>query len=71
MVVNGTPQDGFCDATGVCHVFGSPGHYHLTISATGFTPRAVDVTVTGETAACNTCGRVDGQQISVVLQPAL
>ena len=70
-VGNTTPQAGFCDALGVCRVLGSPGLYHLTITASGFTPRTIDVTVTGESAGCNTCGHVDRQQRSVVLQPAL
>lgn len=61
---------GVCDTLGVCHVFGPPGAYHLTIAATGFTPKRVDVTVTGEAAGCNTCGHVDRQQVTIVLQPA-
>jgi hypothetical protein len=62
-------QAGLCDAAGVCHIFGSPGAYRLTIAATGFVPRTLDVTVTGEAAGCNTCGHIDRQQLSVVLQP--
>jgi hypothetical protein len=64
------PQAGLCDAAGVCHIFASPGAYRLTITANGFLPRVVGVTVTGEAAGCNTCGHVDRQQLSVVLQPA-
>ncbi len=67
---NDAPQAGRCDAAGVCHIFASPGAYRLTITANGFLPRIVDVTVTGETAGCNTCGHIDRQQLSAVLQPA-
>ena len=68
---NEPPQTGLCDTVGVCHLTGGPAQYHLTITASGFTPRSVDVTVTGEAAGCNTCGHVDRQQLSVVLQPTL
>lgn len=63
------PKAGLCDAAGLCHIFGSPGAYRLTITASGFLPRVVDATVTGEAAGCNTCGHIDRQQLSVVLQP--
>jgi hypothetical protein len=66
---NVAPQAGLCDASGTCRVFGAPATYHLTITATGFTPKVVDVTVAGTAAGCNTCGHVDRQQLSVVLQP--
>src|SRR5262245_17680079 len=62
---NASPQTGLCDAFGICHVFGAPAAYHLTITATGFSPRVVDVTVTGKAAGCNTCGHVDRQQLSI------
>jgi hypothetical protein len=68
---NSPPQAGMCDGTGICRVFGSPAAYHLTITATGFSPRVVDVTVTGVAAGCNTCGHVDRQQLSIVLQPGV
>ena len=64
------PQAGLCDAAGVCHIFASPGTYRLAITANGFVPRTLNVTVSGEAAGCNTCGHVDHQQVSVVLQPA-
>ena len=70
-VGDGPSQTGMCDAQGVCHVFGPPGEYRLTITAAGFNPRQLDVTVKGEAAGCNTCGHVDRQQLTVVLQPAL
>jgi len=70
-VGDGPSQTGMCDAQGVCHVLGPPGEYRLTITAAGFNPRQLDVTVTGEAAGCNTCGHVDRQQLTVVLQPAL
>jgi len=69
-VGNEAPQAGLCDTAGTCHIFASPGSFHLTITATGFLPRVVDVTVTGEAPGCNTCGHIDRQQLSVVLQPA-
>jgi hypothetical protein len=69
-VGDGPPQTGACDPqTWVCHVFGAPGIYRLTLSAPGFSPQQVQVTVPGEQAGCNTCGRVDHQQLAVVLQP--
>jgi|SRR5678809_968837 len=68
---SGPAQTGLCDTLGVCHLVGGPALYHLTITASGFTPRSIDVTVTGEAAGCNTCGHVDRQQLSVALQPTL
>jgi hypothetical protein len=68
---NAVPQAGLCDAVGICRVFGDPAAYHLTITATGFSPRVVDVTVTGTAAGCNTCGHVNRQQLSIVLQPGV
>jgi len=70
-VGDGPPLTGACDAQGVCHVLGPPGEYRLTITAAGFNPRQLDVTVAGEAAGCNTCGHVDRQQLTVVLQPTL
>jgi hypothetical protein len=71
-VNDGPLQTALCDTQdGVCHVFGGPGDYRLTISATGFTSQHVQVTVTGDgRIGCNTCGHVDRQQLTVVLQPA-
>ena len=61
---------GPCDPSGrVCHVFGGAGSYQLTVSATGYVPATVSVTITGEDAGCNTCGRVDRQQVAITLQP--
>ena len=69
IAIGNDTQAGLCDASDVCHIFAYPGAYRLTITATGFVPRVVDVTVTGEAPGCNTCGHVDRQQLSVVLQP--
>lgn len=61
---------GPCDPLGrVCHVFGGAGSYQLTVSATGYVPATTSVTITGEGAGCNTCGRVDRQQVAITLQP--
>lgn len=71
IAIAGTQQsNGPCDALGrVCHVLGGAGSYQLTISATGYAPATASVTITGEGAGCNTCGRVDRQQIAITLQP--
>lgn len=69
-VGDGPLQAGLCDMQdAVCHVSGGPGDYRLAIAATGFATQQVRVTVTGEEAGCGTCGRVDRQDIAVVLQP--
>lgn len=59
-----------CDAQAVCHVYGGPGKYDLTVNAPGFNPQQIQVTVAGEPAGCNSCGRLDRQQIAVTLSPA-
>jgi hypothetical protein len=59
-----------CDSIArVCHVLGGAGNYQLTVSATGYAPATASVTITGEGAGCNTCGRVDRQELAVTLQP--
>lgn len=68
-VNDASPQASVCDKS-VCHVFGGPGQYRLSISAPGFSSGQTSVTVTGTPAGCGTCGQVDRQQIAVVLQPA-
>jgi hypothetical protein len=70
IAIGGSQQSsGPCDPlTRVCHVFGGAGSYQLTVSATGYAPTTASVTVTGEGAGCNTCGRVDRQQLAVTLQ---
>lgn len=57
------------DGTSVCHVLGGPGSYQAELSAPGYHTATVKFTVTGTTAGCNTCGHVDRQLLSVVLQP--
>jgi hypothetical protein len=49
---------------------GGPGHYHVELTAPGYQKSALDLTITGESAGCNTCGHVDQQRVSVTLQPA-
>src|SRR5437762_11350023 len=68
-VGDGPLQAGACDAQWLCHVYGGPGTYRLTLSAPGFRPQQPQVAVTGEAAGCNTCGHVDRQQLAVVPQP--
>jgi hypothetical protein len=66
------PQAGSgpCDPLGrSCHVLVGAGSYQLTVSATGYVTATRSVTIAGESAGCNTCGRVDRQQITVTLQP--
>lgn len=69
-VGNQPAQASPCDEQSVCHVLGGPGAYSVVITADGYRPLPLDVVVTGETAGCNTCGRVDRRQVSVVLQRA-
>ena len=71
VAVSGVMQGGGpCDPVGrTCHVPGGAGSYQLTISATGYAPATASVTITGEDAGCNSCGRVDRQHITVTLQP--
>ena len=58
------------DGTSICHINGGIGTYHVVLSAPGYLSVTVDFTATGTAAGCNTCGSVDRQQRSVVLQPA-
>jgi hypothetical protein len=57
------------DGTSVCHINGGVGAYHVQLSAPGYQPTTLDFTATGTSPGCNTCGHVDLQQRSVVLQP--
>ena len=57
-------------AVSVCHVLGGPGTYSVDLSAPGYRTATVRFTASGTTAGCNTCGHVDLQRLSVVLQPA-
>ena len=57
------------DGTSVCHINGGVGTYHVQLSAAGYLPTTLDFTATGTSPGCNTCGHVDLQQRSVVLQP--
>ena len=56
------------DGTSVCHIFGGVGTYHVQLSAAGYLPTTLDFTATGTSPGCNTCGYVDLQQRSAVLQ---
>ena len=55
----------------VCDVFGGPGTYSVELAAPGYQTATVKFTATGSAAGCNTCGHVDRQLLSVVMQPAL
>ena len=56
-------------AMSVCHVLGGPGDYRVDLSAPGYQGVSLTFTVTGTAAGCNTCGHVDRQALSVVMQP--
>ena len=58
-------------AASVCHILGGPGAYRAELSAPGYQVASIGFTVTGTAAGCNTCGHVDRQLLSVVLQPAI
>ena len=70
-VVSTGPCQPGSGATSVCHVLGGPGAYQAVLSAPGYQTDSIKFTVTGTTAGCNTCGHVDRQLLSVVLQPAI
>ena len=53
----------------VCHIPGGPGTYAVDVAAPGYQTVTVRFTATGTSAGCNTCGHVDLQQLSVVIQP--
>lgn len=57
------------DGTSVCHINGGVGAYHVQLSAPGYQPTTLDFTATGTSPGCNTCGHIDLQERSVVLQP--
>ena len=57
-------------AVRICRVFGGTGTYRLLVHAPGYTTADLSVTVPGTDAGCNTCGKVETQQIAVTLQPA-
>jgi hypothetical protein len=54
----------------VCHIPGGPGTYQVQLSAPGYQSAQLTLTITGTEAGCNTCGRVDRQDVQVVMVPA-
>jgi hypothetical protein len=58
------------DPVSICRIYGGTGTYAVQISAPGYVTKQLSLTVTGTDAGCNTCGRIDTQQVSVTLQPA-
>jgi hypothetical protein len=70
VMVSGVVTGGGPCTQGVCHVFGGRGSYHVELQAPGYVPVALNLTITGEDAGCNTCGRIDTQTVSVTMQPA-
>jgi hypothetical protein len=62
---------GPCDQApvSVCHIPGGPGTYQVQLSAPGYQSAQLTLTITGTEAGCNTCGRVDRQDVQVELVP--
>ena len=53
-----------------CYVLGTAGDYHLELSAAGYVPVKLGVTVIAATGqACGSCHQVETQQLSVIMQP--
>lgn len=69
-VVGTAPCQQGSGAASVCYVVGGPGAYRAELTAPGYRTVDIEFTVTGITAGCNTCGHVDRQLLSVVMQPA-
>ena len=57
-------------AVSACLVLGGRGNYHVQLQAAGYAPTQLDLSITGADAGCNTCGHVDAQRVTVVMQPA-
>jgi len=53
-----------------CWVTGPAGPYQIEVSAPGYVPVKLGVTVTGTQPGGCSCGTVDTQHFSVVMQPA-
>lgn len=72
VAVNGADaQDGLCSLgpTSTCRVLGGRGSYHVDLRAPGYITAELNLTITGADAGCNTCGHVDSQTVSVIMQP--
>jgi hypothetical protein len=69
VMVSGVVTGGGPCTQGLCHVFGGRGNYHVELQAPGYVPAALNLTITGEDAGCNTCGHIDTQAVSVTMQP--
>jgi hypothetical protein len=61
---------GFCEIAPMahCYVPGGPGVYQLELTAPGYTPVELGVTVAGTEGPC-TCPTTEPQRLSVVMQP--
>jgi hypothetical protein len=68
-VVGSGPCNQGTSGVSVCYIDGGPGTYSVALSAPGYQTATVRFTATGTAAGCNTCGHVDRQLLSVVLQP--
>jgi hypothetical protein len=58
------------DSISTCRVFGGTGTYGVQVSAPGYKSVQLTLIVTGTDAGCNTCGKIDTQNLSVTMQPA-
>ena len=53
-----------------CYVLGTAGAYQLELSALGYVPVKLGVTVVAATGGgCGSCHQVETQQLSVIMQP--
>jgi hypothetical protein len=57
-------------AVSVCRVLGGTGSYRLLVHAPSYSTADLTVIVQGTDAGCNTCGKVETQQVAVTLQPS-
>jgi len=60
----------FVAAVNQCTIGDGPGTYHVQLMAPNYKPLQVDFTATGTPGGCGTCGSVDTQRLSVVLEPS-
>ena len=73
LTVNGSTEgSGYCTPGPIthCYVSGTAGDYQLELSALGYVPVKLGVTVVAATGGgCGSCRQVETQQLSVIMQP--